>query len=57
MDYDEDQQVISFISAGNQPNCVALLLKNGQIFHCVFIPSPTFNLEPLESTTTVSELL
>lgn len=39
MDYDDENQVVSFLCIGNQPNCIVLLFKNGQIYNCLFMPS------------------
>ena len=39
MDYDDENQIVSFQCVGNQPNCIVLLFKNGQIYHCLFMPS------------------
>jgi hypothetical protein len=54
MDYDDEQQVISFLCVGSQPNCIVLLLKNGEIYHCIFMPTTSLNTETFESTTNVS---
>ena len=43
MDYDDTNQVVSFLCVGNQPNCIALLFKNGQIYNCLFMPSTGSN--------------
>jgi hypothetical protein len=39
MDHDDENQVVSFLCIGNQPNCIVLLFKNGQIYNCLFMPS------------------
>jgi hypothetical protein len=38
MDYEENQ-VISFMCLQKNPNCIALLLNNGVIYHCILIPN------------------
>ena len=38
MDYEENQ-VVSFMCLPKHPNGIVLLLNNGVIYHCVFMPN------------------
>lgn len=37
MDIEEENQVKSFLCIRGAPNCLAVLLTNGTIYHCLFM--------------------
>lgn len=54
MDVEEDNQVKGFVCLRGAPNCLAILLTNGVVHHCLFMTNLKETLRFYESENNVS---